>query len=177
MRNGLTMGMAVAALVACSASGDKDPTNSVDASLPDTVGIESSFEDVSLDQALGDGGCATAISVAKQAPASALILLDRSSSMSEAGKWSAAGLAIVSAIDSDTFDTMSLGLLASPSTNTPAPKCLVDASFGLITQVACGNPALPQVAVKPAGKDKSAAASGVQRAIPARTRRPVTARS
>lgn len=157
-----------AIVMGCSAGNEKDgPTGSLkDSSAGDASLLpESGLEDVAFDTTTGDGGCASSVSVAKQAPASALILLDRSSSMSEAGKWSAAGIAIASAIDDDAFDTMSLGLLASPSTNTPAPKCLRDASLGLVTAVACGNPALPQVAVKPAGKEKSAGSSGVRSEI------------
>lgn len=161
-----TTALITSLLLGCSAGNDKDATPSRDSSVTeDTLVTESGLNDVALDMTIGDGGCATSVTIAKQAPASALILLDRSSSMSEGGKWSAAGTAIVGAIDSDTFDTMSLGLLASPSTNTAAPKCLVDKSFGLITKVACGNPALPQVAVKPAGKDKSTASAGVRSEI------------
>lgn len=162
-----SFGPILAIFVGCSATNEKDPTPARDSggAFDSSVVTESGLEDVVLDTTLGDGGCATSVAVATQAPASALILLDRSSSMSEAGKWSAAGTAIASAIDNDAFDSMSLGLLASPSTNTPAPACLRDASFGLITTVACGNPALPQVAVKPAGKEKAAGSTGVRSEI------------
>jgi hypothetical protein len=148
----------------CSAAGDKGGDNPAldagkDGTLTDGSTDGPNLDDVSVDTDPGDGGCAAKEFLAQQAPASALFVLDRSSSMSSGGKWSSAGLSIISAIDQDAFDTMSVGLLASPSFDVTGPSCL----FGI--SVACGNPALPQVAVKPAGKDKSTAATGVRSEI------------
>ena len=151
------------ASLACSAGGDKGGAapidGGVDATFLDDVSADGGLDDVSLDSSF-DGACATASYVAKQAPASMLIVLDRSNTMNQGGKWSSAALAIVSAIDQDGFDTMSLGLMASPSSSVSAPACI-----GLPIAVACGSPALPQVAVKPAGKDKSSATTGVRHEI------------
>ena len=152
------------ALSACASGGDKggetpviDSGTSGDTSLVDGAPGDVHFDDIfSPDTPSLDGGCASSVTTATQAPASLLFVLDRSNGMSNGGKWSAAALAIVSAIDQDTFDTMSIGLLASPSAMVTGPACL----FGIA--VACGNPALPQVAVKPAGKDKSTATTGVR---------------
>ena len=141
-------------------SGTDSGAASGDTSLSDGAPGDVHFDDIfSPDGSGGDGGCASSVTTAKQAPASLLFVLDRSNGMSKGGKWSAAGLAIVSAVDQDTFDTMSIGLLASPSSMVAGPSCL----FGL--PVACGNPALPQVAVKPAGKEKSTGTSGVRSEI------------
>lgn len=163
----MTVLMAGWFVVGCSPGTEKEAIPPRDSSVApaDTSLGESGLDDVTLDTTSADGACGAVTHTAQQAPASALLLLDRSSSMSEGGKWSAAGSAIVAAVDSDTFDSMSIGLLASPSTNTAAPKCLKDASFGLITNVACGNPAVPQVAVKAAGAEKSTAATGVRSEI------------
>lgn len=158
------------ALAACSPSDDKsDPTTPIKdtggADVTLDLGTDGPGLDLGTDGDPGDGGCAAKAYVAQQAPASVLVVLDRSQSMGDGGKWSAAGLAIVSAIDQDTFDTMSVGLLASPSNDTSPPKCLTDILGPLAPKVACGNPALPQVAVKPAGKDKSTASTGVRSEI------------
>ena len=86
--------------------------------------------------------------------------------MSTSGKWSAAQQAIIQAIDEDVFDTMSLGLLSFPSsTYVNAPACLVNATAGLITTVACGVDVSPAVAMAPAGTLKSNASSGVRHSI------------
>ncbi|MGZ3417746.1 MAG: hypothetical protein ACXVEE_07760, partial [Polyangiales bacterium] len=95
--------------------------------------------------------------VAEQAPASLMFVLDGSESMNDSGKWSSAALAIVTAVDQDSFDSMSLGLLVSPNGMVSGPMCV----FGI--PVACGSPALPQIAIKPAGKEKSSGASGVRK--------------
>lgn len=147
---------ALALSLGCSAGEDKTDTPARDSGGDVTLDVttDSSTLDLGTDTDPGDGGCASKAYVAAQAPASVLVVLDRSQSMGAGGKWSSAGLAIVSAIDQDTFDTMSVGLLASPSANVEGPACLFK------FPVACGNPALPQVAVKPAGKDKSTGSVG-----------------
>ncbi|MBK7398104.1 MAG: hypothetical protein IPJ34_17850 [Myxococcales bacterium] len=129
--------------------GIKDSTTSGDATDLDVV----------VDTTPTDGACGGATYEAKQAPASLIFVLDASDSMNTGGKWSSAALAIVSAIDSDSFDTMSLGLLASPSSQVTGPSCVLG------FPVACGSPALPQIAIKPAGKDKSSASTGVRKQI------------
>jgi hypothetical protein len=118
----------------------------------------------------GFGACAKFNAEAKQAPAAMLVVLDRSASMSQVGKWGTAQLALVQAIDKDVFDTMSMGMSLFPSGYTGAPDCLCPGGgptcFGLLPQgVACGYPTLPQIQIQPAGTDKSAAATGVRHAI------------
>lgn len=110
----------------------------------------------------GQGGmssCAKFTKEAKQAPAAMLFVLDRSASMSQQNKWSTAQQAVAFAIDKDTFDTMSLGMVTFPNNFVSAPQCL--AVFG-IDQVACGVSGLPQIQLKPAGTDKSNAPTGVR---------------
>lgn len=141
---------------ACSAGNDKDSTAPRDSSVSEG---ESGLGDVSLDTEPTDGACAASTYTASQLPASIMFVLDASDSMLTGGKWSSAALAIVSAIDQDSFDSMSIGLLASPNAQVAGPSCV----FGI--PVACGSPALPQIAVKPAGKDKSSASTGVRSEI------------
>jgi len=107
----------------------------------------------------GFGACAKFNAEAKQAPAAMLIVLDRTASMS-GSKWSAAQIAIVQAIDKDVFDTMSLGLLTFPAPSTvPGPACIFN------FPIYCDVSALPQVAVKPAGTQKSSDSAGVRSQI------------
>ncbi|HLM73349.1 MAG TPA: hypothetical protein VK459_11675, partial [Polyangiaceae bacterium] len=125
----------------------------------------------------GGGGsgpaCAKFSAEAKQLPAAMLFVLDMSASMKKAQKWGAAQLAVVSAIDKDVFDSMSLGLVTFPSSFTDPPQCLCDAieqaglpcSFALPNGVTCGYSALPQVAMAPAGKEKSNDNAGVRKKI------------
>lgn len=125
---------------------------------------------------MGDAGlpaCATFTAKAEQAPAAMLIALDATASMTTQGKWSAAQLAIINAIDKDVFDTMSLGLMTFPSSFVNPPPCIC-ATLGLdqatcnallAPGVSCGVSVLPQVPMAPAGIDKSNAASGVRRQI------------
>lgn len=131
---------------------------------------------------MGDAGlpaCATFSAKAQQAPAAMLIVLDGSASMTTSGKWSAAQLAVISAIDKDIFDTMSLGLTVFPSSYSDPPQCLCNqigapdiATCKQLIQIATGAPGvscgvnvLPQVPMAAAGTDKSNGASGVRRQI------------
>jgi len=139
--------------VACSAGGDKNASSPKDASVIDDSGLG----DVSTSPT--DDACAAASFVATQLPASIMFVLDASDSMLSGGKWSSAAVAIVTAIDQASFDSMSLGLLASPNAKVTGPSCV----FTL--PVACGSPALPQIAVKPAGKEKSSGSTGVRSEI------------
>lgn len=118
----------------------------------------------------GLGACTTFTAQAQQAPAALLIVLQRSSSMINSGKWPAAQSAIVQAIDEDVFDTMSLGFAGFPSGYTGAPDCLCpglgSTCSGLLPNgVACGFPMTPQISIVPAGTQKSTASSGVRRSI------------
>lgn len=135
----------------------------------------------------GGGGsgptCAKFTAEAKQLPAAMLTVLDMSASMNKAQKWGTAQLAVVSAIDKDVFDSMSLGLITFPSGFTQPPQCLCDSicaplggcSIQECTQyiqlstgaagVSCGVSFLPQVALSPAGKEKSADQTGVRSKI------------
>jgi len=108
----------------------------------------------------GAGGfaeCATFTAEATQEPAALLIVLDKSASMATESKWPTAQLSIVSAIDSDAFNSMSLGLVTFPSSNTPAPFCLCQDFCDIVLPdgVSCGVSVLPQVAMAPAGTQKS----------------------
>jgi hypothetical protein len=107
------------------------------------------------------GGCVVSSTYsAQQTPAAMMVLLDRSSSMASGNKFPTAAQAIISAIDEDVFDGMSLGLYMSPNVGTVnGPQCI----FGL--PVACGNPALAQVPLTAAGTMKSADGSGVRSRI------------
>jgi hypothetical protein len=116
--------------------------------------------------AFRDGGadnelpaCATGEYQAKQSPAAMLVLLQRSGSMAQNNKWVFAAQAIVSTLDQDAFDTMSLGLLAAPSSLVTGPACVFN------FPVACGVPAFPQVDLVPAGATKSTGGAGVRRDI------------
>ncbi len=126
-----------------------------DASVADDGGLP-------LD-ALSDqfAGCATGNFQAHQSPAALLIDLDRSGTMASSSKFAFAQQAIVAAIDQDPFDSMTLGLMAFPSGTTAAPPCLA----GLVPSVACATSGLAQVALKPAGADKSNAGTGVRHEI------------
>lgn len=108
--------------------------------------IDSPSNDGSLNP---DSACAQFTEEAKQAPAAMLIVLDRSLSMAQAGKWTAAQLAIVQAIDSSGFDNLALGLSVYPAGDVPGPACI----FGFT--VSCGVSALPQVPLSDSGTAKS----------------------
>lgn len=148
------------ALAGCSASGSDPGVTSgsggsdagADTSLmPDTVGVETGNDQSS--------GCATSVSEAKQAPAALLVVLDRSSSMSQNQKFTQAAIAIVQALDQDIFDTMSLGLYSAPTGTVQGPQCI----FGL--PVPCMAPPFPQIDLQYAGDAKSSDPGGVRRSI------------
>jgi len=115
------------------------------------------------DASAGDGGlaaCTTFSAEAKLAPAAMLIVLDRTASMSQLGKWDAAKTAIVDAIDKDVFDTMSLGMSTFPSpTSVPGPDCIFN------YPIYCAVSASPQVPIQLAGAAKSSASTGVRHDI------------
>jgi len=106
-----------------------------------------------------DKSCAVSSISATQTPTAVLVVLDRSSSMTTTGKWAAAQKAIVKAIDKDSFDNVTLGLLAYPSHSVAGPKCL----WGW--PVSCGVSALPQVPLSTSGTVKTTGSSGPRKAI------------
>src|SRR5258706_14755280 len=93
--------------------------------------------------------CAELVAEAKQTPLGMLIVLDKSTSMGEAGKWTAAQLAIVQAIDLNSFDNLSLGMTAYPAGDVPGPACIGGFPVG------CGVSALPQVPLADSATAKS----------------------
>lgn len=128
----------------------------------------------------GQGGgvdpmCAKFTAEAAQAPAAILFAVDMSASMKKSSKWSTAQTSIVSAMDKDVFDYMTLGLVTFPTDFTDPPQCVCDyiegmlgpgtCGFAIPNGVSCGFSGLPQVAMAPAGKDKSNAGVGVRSQI------------
>lgn len=126
----------------------------------------------------GQGGfeaCNKFSAEAEQAPAAMLFAVDMSASMKKSGKWSTAQTSIVSAMDKDVFDSMSLGLVTFPTDFTDPPQCVCDYVEGMLgpgtcslavpNGVSCGFSGLPQIAIAAANKDKSNAASGVRHDI------------
>ena len=94
-----------------------------DASVPDAKVPDNTFM-----------GCASAQYEAKYAPAAMMVALDTSGTMASRNKYAYAQQAIVAAIDQRAFDTVALGLLGFPTSDTSAPECL----FGLVPSVRCG---------------------------------------
>jgi len=156
---------------ASAGAGGTSASNGVGGSLTTGVG--------GLDAGSDAQSCAKFSAEAKQAPAAMLFVLDASASMSVGNKWGTAQLAVVQAIDKDAFDSMSLGLVTFPSSFKNPPQCLCDylstqvgfpldpATCKMLVApgVSCGVSALPQVALAPAGADKSNAPSGVRHNI------------
>ncbi|HEY4239863.1 MAG TPA: hypothetical protein VGM88_08605 [Kofleriaceae bacterium] len=104
--------------------------------------------------------CAKFTAEAQTAPAAMLVVLDRSASMAQVGKWDAARTAVTQALDEDAFDSVSLGLLTYPEpTSVAGPACIFN--FPIYCSVAVD----PQIAVALAGTDKSTDASGVRHDI------------
>lgn len=128
----------------------------------------------------GQGGgidpqCAKFSAEATQAPAAILFAVDMSASMKKSQKWSTAQTSIVQAMDKDVFDYMNLGLVTFPTDFSDPPQCVCDYVEGMLGPgtcslaipdgVSCGFSGLPQVAMAPAGKDKSNAGVGVRSQI------------
>lgn len=126
----------------------------------------------------GFGACAKFNAEAQQSPAALMFILDGSASMNGT-KWSAAQLAVVQAIDTDVFDTMSLGLLTFPTGFQNPPGCIC-AYLGFDPQdpqsqqtcnallapgVSCGVSPLAQIPIQAAGTNKSNASTGVRHDI------------
>ncbi len=119
--------------LACSAGNDKDtgpgklgPGNTT----PDGGGLNVDDAGFSGDAGESDAACASATFSGKKVPASVLILLDRSGSMSDGGKWSAAVSALKSALAKADAD-LPVGLLFYPEGKWTLPlECTVNPSAG-----------------------------------------------
>jgi hypothetical protein len=172
----LALGLGFGAAAGCAAGGNQPPgtggagATGAGGSTSTGSGGSGTITTTMDASADGFGECAKFNAEAKQAPAAMLIVLDRSASMSQLGKFGAAQLAIIQAIDKDVFDTMALGLSTFPAGFVGAPDCLCPGlgptCFGLLPfGVACGAPTLPQVAVTVGGPEKSNAPMGVRHEI------------
>ena len=181
LRLGVVSLFGVGAAIGCAASGNNNTVNgnaggagggsgSTGGSSAASLTTSSTVTGVSVGSVGSGGGssCAKFTDAATQAPAALLFVQDMSASMTTNGKWSASQLAIVQAIDEDVFDSMSLGIVTFPSSFAEPPSCLCQ---GLDQQtcdsllapgVSCGTSALPQVAIAPAGMNKSNAGMGVR---------------
>src|SRR6185312_3789454 len=101
---------------ACSATGSRTSSGGLGgngAGTTSSSGPGGSLTGTGGGSGLGDGGlpdglaaCTMFSAEAQQAPAAMLIVLQRSSSMINNGKWPAAQGAVVQAIDENVFDTM-----------------------------------------------------------------------
>lgn len=181
---GLTLSVGIGMGAGCSAGGNRttgrggeggeDPTSG--SGNTGNTGQSSSGNGGTGGFNMGDAGlpaCATFSAKASQAPAAMIIVLDGSASMTTSNKWGTAQLAVISAIDKDIFDTMSLGLMVFPSSFVNPPPCICSyigfdqatCNQLLAPGVSCGVSVLPQVPMAAAGTDKSNAASGVRRQI------------
>ena len=167
MRRFLFGASSIVLVLGCAAGSDDDGNGGSGASgatTTTTTGQGGSFNTTGAGGEGGFQGCASFTEEAVQQPAAMLIVLDKSASMTTNQKWATAQLAVVSAIDNDAFDSMSLGLVAFPASFTQPPECLCQFYCGgacdafclsLIGQVSCGVSALPQVALAEAGTQKS----------------------
>jgi hypothetical protein len=123
----------------------------------------------------GFSECVKYTTEATQAPAAILFAADMSASMKKSQKWSTVQTSIVSAMDKDVFDYTTLGLVTFPTSFTDPPQCVCDyiegmlgpgtCGFAIPDGVSCGFSGLPQVAMAPAGKEKSNAGMGVRSQI------------
>lgn len=154
----LTLASSVGWTVSCAAGNPTQTTSTSSGSGGAGGGVISGS--TSSSGAGGFMGCTKFSAEAKQAPAAMLMVLDRTASMANSGKWSASQLAIVQAIDNDVFDTMSLGLLTFPEPVAVAgPQCI----FGF--PIYCGVSGLPQVPINEAGTQKTNDSTGVRHDI------------
>ncbi len=146
--NGCAAAGTRAAAAASGAGGTGGGTSGVGLTTSSTTGT--TFPVSSSSSGTGGGlgaldACASSKSVAQQAPAAMLVVLQASASMGGA-KWTAAHDAILTAINDSVFDTMSIGLTAFPVGTTPAPACL----DGIYPNVYCSYPGyVPQGSTTP----------------------------
>jgi len=107
------LAMAAAVPLACSAGSDKDGGPGGLISGGDGGGLNADGGGLNGEAGDEDAACASATYTGKKVPASLLILLDRSASMSKDGKWSSAVSALKSAL-SKSDDDLPVGLLTYP---------------------------------------------------------------
>ena len=122
-------------------------------SVPPDVSVDA------IDVFTPDAGCTVTLYDGEPARAAMLVVLDRSESMAGT-KWQSAAQAIVQALDQDVFDSMWVGLYAAPvPPQINGPPCI----FGF--PVDCQAPPFPQIALAPAGINKSWSVVGVRKDI------------
>jgi hypothetical protein len=158
--------IAIASYLGCSATKNQLAPTSGSSGTTGSGGAGGTGVSVAVSVG-GQDGCVKFSAKAEVQPAAMLIVLDRSASMADGNKFTFAAQAIVQALDQPVFNTMQVGLMGVPSAPVKAPQCVLDASFGLISKVACGLPPFPQVELKLAGTQKSSDASGVRHDIKA----------
>ncbi len=114
MRGAIFAG-ALLSLTACSAGQDKDgPNGSLDGGGDGSIGLDGSPGDgLVADGGNDDSACANVKYDGKKIPASLLIILDRSGSMKDGGKWSGAVAALKSALAA-ADDELPVGILYYP---------------------------------------------------------------
>src|SRR5262245_14373832 len=101
-----------------------------------TGGVSTGGTDGGLDP---DAACALFTKEAKQAPAAMLFAVDGSASMAVSSKWGTAQLATINAIDKDSFDNTTLGLVRFPASQVASPQCLCNTGVCILyPTVACG---------------------------------------
>jgi hypothetical protein len=124
----------------------------------------------------GEGGVACTDQDFSASPVTGafMLVLDRSGSMSDNGKWNGMSTGLLDALDHDLFDQYSIGALFYPQSSVQAPDCACQLVCGACSSSACnGFPVpsvacgvgLPTVAIAPAGSDKSNDPSGPRRSI------------
>ncbi len=180
----LGLGALVGTLAAIGCAAGKNSTTSTEGGGQGGSGAQGGSGQGAQGGGVGPGGqggqggfqeCVKFSDEATQAPAAILFAVDMSASMKKSQKWSTAQTSIVTAMDKDVFDNMTLGLVTFPTDFTDPPQCVCDyidsmvgpgfCSTVLPNGVSCGFSGLPQVAMAPAGTDKSNAGTGVRSQI------------
>lgn len=157
----LALATGVVGVAMACATSTKEPFNEgLDAS-DDGNGNKPDGQNFNGDSSQNEGqACASGTYEAKQAPAAMLVLLQRSGSMATSNKYAFAAQAIVSALDQNSFDNMTLGLLAAPSAMpVKGPACVMNLPVG------CGVSPFPNVDLINALQLKSIDSTGVRHSI------------
>lgn len=105
--------MVAAVPLACSAGAEKEGSPGGLTSADSGAGLNGDAGGFNGEAGDDDAACASATYTGKKVPASLLVLLDRSASMSDAGKWTAAVAALRSAL-TKSDDELPVGLLTYP---------------------------------------------------------------
>jgi hypothetical protein len=159
-RHLLVLALAVGASAACGNSGSGGGFTADGGGGP----MDSTSHDVLQfndgKKPTGDGHCGAESFSAMAAPAAMLFVLDASGSMGDDDKYANAQQAIVTAMNLPIFNTMSLGLLLYPQSETVPAMCPALAGF----PVNCLVSGLPQVPLALAGTDTTDT-TGVRRDI------------